>query len=80
MPLPPAAAGKLMDLAGSRAAMEQFGLSRPVARVVGGLLPLVEAALAVALFLDGSSRLAAIAAAALLAVFMLGIGRGLARG
>jgi thiol-disulfide isomerase/thioredoxin len=75
-----AAAGKLLDIPGSQAAMEQFGLRGWVARLAGRGLPLLEGAVAVALLVDTSARAAAIAALALLAAFVVGIALMLARG
>jgi peroxiredoxin len=75
-----AAAGKLLDLDGSRRAVEDFGLGRRVARPVGLLLPVVELALAATLIPVATARWAALAAACLLAVFSVAIARSLLRG
>ena len=75
-----AAVGKLIDLAGSKAAMEQFGLPGPVASAAGSVLPAVEGVLAVMLLIDSTARLAALAAAGLLAVFVAAMARLMARG
>ena len=44
-----AGAAKLADLAGSRRALEEFGLPRPLAVPLGTLLPVIEIAVAAAL-------------------------------
>ena len=48
--------GKLRDLPGSRRAVEDFGIPKRAARVVGLLLPLAEIAIAVALVPTPSAR------------------------
>jgi peroxiredoxin/uncharacterized membrane protein YphA (DoxX/SURF4 family) len=75
-----AGVGKMLDLAGSRRAMADFGLPERVARVVGLLLPVAEIAVGLALVFRPSAQVAAIGAALLLAGFILGIGLALARG
>lgn len=75
-----AGVGKLLDLAGSRRAVVDFGVPERAAHVVGLLLPLTEIAIAIALVLRPSARWSAIAAALVLAAFIAGIGRALARG
>jgi uncharacterized membrane protein YphA (DoxX/SURF4 family) len=72
--------GKLRDLPGSRRAVADFGVPERAARVVGLLLPLAEIAIAVALVPAPSARWGALAAAILLAAFILGIARALSRG
>jgi thiol-disulfide isomerase/thioredoxin/uncharacterized membrane protein YphA (DoxX/SURF4 family) len=72
--------GKLRDLPGSRRAVADFGVPERAARVVGLLLPLAEIAIAVALVPSPSARWGALAAAILLAAFIAGIARSLARG
>jgi peroxiredoxin len=75
-----ASAGKLLDLAGSRRAVEEFGLSRGMAAVGGTVLPLVELAIAAGLIVTPSARWAGLAALALLLVFVLAIARLMRRG
>jgi uncharacterized membrane protein YphA (DoxX/SURF4 family)/thiol-disulfide isomerase/thioredoxin len=75
-----AGVGKLLDLAGSGRAMEEFGLPARLARVVGVLLPLVELAAAAALFVNASARYGGIAALLLLLVFVAGLTRAVAQG
>ena len=72
---------KLADAAGSRQAMRDFGVPTMLAGPAGGLLPLAELAVAVALLLSGMAAWAgAIGALALLLIFTAGIGVNLARG
>jgi thiol-disulfide isomerase/thioredoxin/uncharacterized membrane protein YphA (DoxX/SURF4 family) len=75
-----AGVGKLLDLAGSRRAVADFGVPERAATVVGALLPLAELAIAAALVLRPSARWGAVAALLLLAAFIAGIARALARG
>jgi thiol-disulfide isomerase/thioredoxin/uncharacterized membrane protein YphA (DoxX/SURF4 family) len=75
-----AGVGKLLDLAGSRRAVLDFGVPERAARVAGTLLPTVELGTAVALLLRPSARWGALAALILLAAFIAGIARALARG
>lgn len=75
-----AAAGKLMDLAGSREAVAGFGVPRVLARPVGTLLPFAELAASVLLVLTAGARAGAVLAAALLLAFAAGIAVNLARG
>jgi protein-disulfide isomerase/uncharacterized membrane protein YphA (DoxX/SURF4 family) len=75
-----AGVAKLADLPGSRAAVAGFGVPAKFAPVLGTLLPLVELAVAAALFLSLSARLGALAAAALLATFAVAIARSIGRG
>jgi uncharacterized membrane protein YphA (DoxX/SURF4 family) len=63
-----AGAAKLADLAGSRRAIEEFGLPRPLALPLGTLLPLTEIAVAAALIPIASGWWGALAALALLVV------------
>src|SRR5436305_2671304 len=72
--------GKLLDLAGSRRALRDFGVPERVTGVAGVLLPATEIAVAVALIFRPSARWAAIAALLLLGAFILGIARALPRG
>jgi thiol-disulfide isomerase/thioredoxin/uncharacterized membrane protein YphA (DoxX/SURF4 family) len=71
---------KLVDLAGSRRAVEDFGVPRALASAVGTLLPLVELAVAVALIGRGSAPFGALAALVLLGAFIAVIARSMARG
>jgi uncharacterized membrane protein YphA (DoxX/SURF4 family)/thiol-disulfide isomerase/thioredoxin len=75
-----AAVGKILDPAGSRAAVEGFGAGRRLARPVAMLLPIVELAIAVALIPTATARWAALAAVALLAAFAVAIAASLRRG
>jgi uncharacterized membrane protein YphA (DoxX/SURF4 family)/thiol-disulfide isomerase/thioredoxin len=75
-----AGVGKLLDLAGSRRAMADFGVPERAARVVGLLLPLAEIVIGLGLVFRPSARVAAVAAALVLAAFILGIARALSRG
>jgi uncharacterized membrane protein YphA (DoxX/SURF4 family)/peroxiredoxin len=75
-----AAAGKLLDLAGSRRAVRDFGLPGRTAAVVGTLLPFGELAIAVAMILTRTGRWAGLAALALLLAFVVAIGRLMAAG
>jgi thiol-disulfide isomerase/thioredoxin/uncharacterized membrane protein YphA (DoxX/SURF4 family) len=75
-----AGGAKLADLAGSRAAVEGFGVPAPAARVLGVLLPVAELCTAGALLPASSARYGAIAAGALLLAFVGAIGRSMARG
>jgi methylamine dehydrogenase accessory protein MauD len=75
-----AGTAKLLDLAGSRRALTDFGMPVSLAGPVGFLLPLAE--LAVALFLIPASTAwwGAVGALVLLLLFVVGIGVNLARG
>jgi thiol-disulfide isomerase/thioredoxin len=75
-----ASATKLADLAGSRAAVEGFGVPERLAAPLGTLLPLVELAVAVALLPSKTARYGAIGAATLLALFAAAIARSISRG
>ena len=77
-----AAAGlaKLANRSGSRHAMIDFGLPPPLAVPMATLLPVAELALAIALLPRATAWFAALAALALLLVFMAVIGWNLARG
>jgi peroxiredoxin/uncharacterized membrane protein YphA (DoxX/SURF4 family) len=72
--------GKLLDLAGSRRAMSDFGLPGGAANIAGTLLPLAELATGVALIFVPTARWGAIAALVLLIAFIAGIGLAMARG
>jgi thiol-disulfide isomerase/thioredoxin/uncharacterized membrane protein YphA (DoxX/SURF4 family) len=75
-----AAAGKLLDQAGSRAALSAFGVPAPLAAAGGTVLPLAELAVALALVPHESARWAAAGALVLLLSFIGGIARSMARG
>lgn len=72
--------GKIADLAGSQQALEDFGVPRLLARPFGVLLPLAELAVGIALILPALVWWGALGAAALLFLFIIGIGYNLARG
>lgn len=71
---------KLFDRAGSRQAIEGFGVPGGLAGVVATALPPVEIAIAAALVVGKTTRVGAAAAVLLLALFAAGIGAALARG
>ena len=75
-----AGVGKLLDLAGSRQAMRDFGVPDRAATIAGTLLPVVELTIGVALIFAPSARWGALAALALLLTFIAGIARAMARG
>ena len=75
-----AGTAKLLDAAGSRAALEGFGVPRAAARPAGMVLPVAELAIAAGLLVPASAWWSALAAAGLLAVFMAAIGVSMARG
>src|SRR5436309_5282478 len=75
-----AGVGKLIDLAGSRRAMEEFGLPAGAAGVAGLSLPLLELAVAVALLIDTTTRYAALLGLVLLLAFIAGIVRVTSQG
>ena len=75
-----AAVGKLLDPAGSRRALEEFGISADRARVGGVALPVTELAVAIALLLQPTAVWGAIGALALLIVFIIGVGRAISQG
>src|SRR4051794_10268799 len=75
-----AAFGKLMDLEGSRAAVEGFGVERRTAGVLGIALPFAELAIAAGLIIAPLSRAAAVAALVLLLAFAAGVARAMRRG
>jgi len=75
-----AAVAKLADLAGSRAAVAGFGVPTRLAPALGTLLPLIELAVAAALFLSPSARWGAVGAAVLLGTFAAAIARSIMRG
>ena len=71
---------KLADLTGSRQAMTEFGVPKPLAAPFGALLPLAELAVAAALLPAATAWWGALGALALLLLFVAGIGANLARG
>ena len=71
---------KLLDAAGSRGALEGFGVPRGAARPASRVLPVAELAIAAGLLVPASAWWSALAAAGLLAVFMAAIGVSMARG
>ena len=71
---------KLLDAAGSRDALEGFGVPRRAARLASPVLPVAELAIAAGLLVPASAWWSALAAAGLLAVFMAAIGLSVARG
>src|SRR5438552_1744672 len=71
---------KLADLTGSRQAMRGFGVPGKLADAFGLLLPLAELAIAVALIVPLTAWWGAVAATALLLIFVAGIGYNLAQG
>jgi uncharacterized membrane protein YphA (DoxX/SURF4 family)/thiol-disulfide isomerase/thioredoxin len=75
-----AATGKLLDLEGSRRALEEFGLPARAARLGGAMLPAAELAVAIALLIRPSARWGAAAALLLLLAFIAGVGRAMSRG
>jgi len=75
-----AGVGKLLDLAGSRQAMRDFGVPDRAATIAGTLLPVVELTIGVALIFAPTARWGALAALALLLTFIAGIARAMARG
>lgn len=75
-----AGVGKLLDLPGSRRAMEDFGVPERIAPITGLLLPLAEIAVAIALIFPPSARPGAIVGAVLLAAFIAGIANALRSG
>ena len=75
-----AGVAKLLDQPGSRRALTDFGVPERAAPVAGLLLPLAELATAVALVVRPSARWGAVAALALLVVFIAGIVTALSHG
>ena len=75
-----AGVAKLLDAAGSRAALEGFGVPRGAARPASRVLPVAELAIAAGLLVPASAWWSALAAAGLLAVFMVATGLSMARG
>jgi uncharacterized membrane protein YphA (DoxX/SURF4 family)/thiol-disulfide isomerase/thioredoxin len=75
-----AAVGKLLDLGGSRRALEEFGVPARAAALGGVALPFAELAVAVALLLRPSARWGAAGAVVLLIAFIGGVARAVSHG
>jgi thiol-disulfide isomerase/thioredoxin/uncharacterized membrane protein YphA (DoxX/SURF4 family) len=75
-----AAVGKLIDPAGSRSAMKEFGLPPGVAAVAAVVLPLLELAVAAGLLIDPVARDGAALGLVLLLAFIAGIVRLMSQG
>src|SRR4051812_577916 len=75
-----AGVGKLLDVAGSRQAVRDFGVPESVAGATGVLLPLVELAAAVLLVFPATAQWGAALALALLVAFTAGIANALRHG
>jgi uncharacterized membrane protein YphA (DoxX/SURF4 family) len=75
-----AGVAKLADLEGSRRAVAEFGVPQSLAGRLGVALPAAELAVAVVLMVGASARFGALAALALLLVFVEAITAALARG
>jgi peroxiredoxin/uncharacterized membrane protein YphA (DoxX/SURF4 family) len=72
--------GKLLDLKGAKAAMEGFGVPANLSRPAAILLPVAELAIALFLIPTSTAWYAAIAALALLGVFIAAIAYNMSRG
>src|SRR5436309_15791772 len=75
-----AAVGKFADRPGAQAALEGFGVPRRWSGLSAILLPVAELVTAAALVFHATGRWGAIAAFLLLAAFVAGIARAMARG
>jgi thiol-disulfide isomerase/thioredoxin/uncharacterized membrane protein YphA (DoxX/SURF4 family) len=75
-----ASAGKLLDLSGSRQALEEFGLPGRFARLGGPALPVAELSVAAALLLRPSAVWGAAGGLALLLAFAAGVTRAMSQG
>jgi uncharacterized membrane protein YphA (DoxX/SURF4 family)/thiol-disulfide isomerase/thioredoxin len=75
-----ASIGKLLDLPGSRRALEEFGVPAGTARVEGVALPLFEFAVGIALLVRPTARWGALCALPLLITFAAGVARAMSRG
>lgn len=75
-----AAIGKLLDLGGSRRALQEFGVPARAARLGGAVLPIAELAVAIALLLRPTARWGAVGALLLLLAFSGGVARAMSRG
>jgi uncharacterized membrane protein YphA (DoxX/SURF4 family)/peroxiredoxin len=71
---------KLLDLAGSRAAITSFGLPNMLAAPIGVALPVIELMVAIALIPASSASWGALGALILLALFVVGIASVMIRG
>jgi peroxiredoxin/uncharacterized membrane protein YphA (DoxX/SURF4 family) len=74
-----AGVAKLVDRAGTRDTVVEFGVGRRMAGAVAGLLPLLELAIGVALVPSVTARFGALGAALLLGAFTVAIARSLAQ-
>ena len=75
-----AGVAKLLDLRGTREAVTNFGVPPSFAKAVGFILPLTEIGIALGLLFAKSARLSAVAASALLMIFVVAIAVNLLRG
>jgi peroxiredoxin/uncharacterized membrane protein YphA (DoxX/SURF4 family) len=75
-----AGVAKLADLEGSRRATAEFGVPERFAGLLGGLLPVGELAVGVALLITPAARFGAVGASVLLLGFIAAIGTALAAG
>ena len=75
-----AGAAKLLDLRGTREAVTNFGVPPSFAKAVGFILPLTEIGIALGLLFARSAWQSALAASALLMIFVVAIGVNLLRG
>jgi peroxiredoxin/uncharacterized membrane protein YphA (DoxX/SURF4 family) len=75
-----AGVAKLADLEGSRRAVGEFGVPERFAGRLGGLLPVAELAVGVALLVTPAARFAAVGAGGLLLAFIAAIGTAVATG
>jgi peroxiredoxin/uncharacterized membrane protein YphA (DoxX/SURF4 family) len=75
-----AGVAKLADLEGSRRAVGEFGIPGRFAGLLGGLLPVGELAVGVALLITPAARFGAVGAGVLLLAFIAAIGTALAGG
>ena len=71
---------KLLDLAGTREALKNFGAPAPLIPALSFLLPLVELAIALGLLFNESTALAALSGFLLLGLFIVAISINLAQG
>ena len=71
---------KLLDLRGTRAAVKNFGLPRPLVPALSLLLPIGELTVAAGLLVDRAASISALGAFLLLALFIVAISVNLAQG
>src|SRR5687767_15918091 len=71
---------KLLDQAGTREAMTNFGAPKSVSPSLAVVLPIIELAIALGLLFGATAWWSALAALAILAIFVVAIGVNLARG